>query len=198
MEGALEGAALCRGHGRQSVTAQISVPITVFGIGKMLFAVVESLVEPVEVFLLARVAVEHERGDKYLVMRPPELHIMLICLGRLAAGVDEVKQSAVLLIPAGIDGVIEDGLSLFDELRLTCQLCILEKEPYAFDIMARIYRPALGIIKSRRSVSIHIFEDTAKLRFYVVFENIVNALLCPCHIFIPVLGITALHDETNI
>ncbi len=51
-------------------------------------------------------------------MRPPELHVVLIGLGRQALGVDKVQKSTVFLVPTGADGVVEDGLRLFDEFRL--------------------------------------------------------------------------------
>ena len=46
-----------------------------------------------------------EGGDEDLVVGPPELHIVLVGLGGLAQAVDEVEQAAVLLIPAGLDGL---------------------------------------------------------------------------------------------
>ena len=57
----------------------------------MRFAVVERGIKPVEIFFLAGIPIEHERGYEYLVVRPPELHVVLVRLGRLAERVNKVQ-----------------------------------------------------------------------------------------------------------
>ena len=64
-------------------------------------------------------------------MRPPELHIVLIRFRRQTLGVDKVQKSAVFLVPTGVDGVVEDGLRLFDEFGFAELLCVLQQEPHA-------------------------------------------------------------------
>ena len=78
MERAFERAALGGRHGRKSVAAQIAIPLAVGWIGKMLLAVIERFEEPVKILLVSSVAVEHHGGNENFVMRPPELHIVLI------------------------------------------------------------------------------------------------------------------------
>ena len=91
MERTFERAALGGGHGGKPVAAQIAVPFAVGRIGEMLLAVIERFEEPVEIPLVSGVAVEHHGGNKDFVVRPPELHIVLIRLGRQPLGVDEVQ-----------------------------------------------------------------------------------------------------------
>ena len=57
----------------------------------MRFAVVERGIKPVEIFFLAGIPIEHERGYEYLIVRPPELHVVLVRLGRLAERVNKVQ-----------------------------------------------------------------------------------------------------------
>lgn len=135
MERTFERAALGGGHGGKPVAAQIAVPFAVGRIGEMLLAVIERLEEPVEILLVSSVAVEHHGGNENFVMRPPELHIVLIRLGRQTLGVDKVQKSAVFLVPTGVDGVVEDGLRLFDQLWLAELLRILQQEPHALDVV---------------------------------------------------------------
>ena len=107
MEGTLEGAALTGRQGGLAVTAQVAVPLAVL-VGEDLLAVVEDLVEDVQVLLILRIAVDHHGGDQGLVVGPPELHIMLVSLGRIAQAVHEVQDTAVLAVPALLKGHVED------------------------------------------------------------------------------------------
>lgn len=114
MERPLEGAALGRGHGRKPVPAEIAIPFTVFRVGKMLPAIVKTGKEPFQIAL-----VKHQGGDQNFIMRPPQLHIMLICLRWLTAGINKVQETAVFLIPAGVDGVKKDVLRLLYQRLVT-------------------------------------------------------------------------------
>ena len=40
-------------------------------------------------------------------MGPPELHVVLIGLRGTPQAVDEVEQAAVLVVPAGLDGLVK-------------------------------------------------------------------------------------------
>ena len=176
MERSFERAALGGGHGRKPVAAQIAVPFAVDRIGEVLLAVIERLEEPVEILLVSGVAVEHHGGNEDFVMRPPELHIVLIRFRRQTLGVDKVQKSAVFLVPTGVDGVVEDGLRLFDEFGLAELLRILQQKPHALDVVTGIDDATVCEVKARRAVRSDIFQCTAKIKLDKILENFLDAL----------------------
>lgn len=164
----------------------------------MLLAVIERLEEPVKILLVSSVAVEHHRGNENFVMRPPELHIVLIRLGRQALGVDKVQKSTVFLVPTGADGVVEDGLRLFDEFRLAELLCVLQQEPHALDIVTRVDDATVCEVKARRAVRGDIFQCTAEIKLDKILENFLDALRRARGVNILALRVAAHEDERDI
>ena len=108
-------------------------------------------------------------------MRPPELHVMLVGLGRSAQAVDEVQQSAVFLVPAGVDGTVEDGLRLLHQVHVSGTFGVLKQEPDTFDIVARIDDPALGHIQTRFPFRADVLQDAAQVVLHMIAENVLHA-----------------------
>ncbi len=124
-------------------------------------------------------------------MRPPELHVVLVGLGRAAQAVDKVQQSAVLLVPAGVDGAVEDHLGFGDELAVAGAFGVLEKEPHALDVVAGVDDAALGDVQAGLALGTDVFKHTAELVLDVVFKDVVYALLGALLIQGAVLGVDA-------
>ena len=176
MEGAFERAALAGGLGRQAVAAEVAVPFPVFGIAEIRPAVVDGLHKPIEIYRLARIAVSHQGGDDHLVVRPPQLHIVLIGLRRLAQAIHEIEQPAVLLIPAGVDGIQEETLRLFMQGGVAQPVGFFHQKPGAFDVVPRIHHPAGGDIAHEFPVWADGFQRAAQVLLAVIGENIMHAL----------------------
>ena len=164
----------------------------------MRLAVVERGVKPVEGFLLAGVLIKHERGDEDLVMRPPELHVMLVCLGRFAERVNKVQQPAVFLVPSGGYRPIEYFLRLGDKRRVTGFARIFQQEPHALNVMPGVNNSPLSVIQSRCAVNRNVFQHAPELRVDMVAENIVHAGRGALGVERCALRIDALHHGGNV
>ena len=134
MKRAFERAALARRLRRQTVAPQIAVPLSKLRLAEMLAAVICRFAEPVPVFLLPGFLINHQRSNENLIMRPPQLHVVLICLRRAAKTIDKIEQSAVFLIPTGMDRVIKNLNGLRKQCTLTRAMLVtilyrIEGEP---------------------------------------------------------------------
>ncbi len=175
MERTLERAPLAGRLGGLPVPAQVAVPLAVLGIGEIPLAVVQGLFEPIQVLLLPGVPVEHHGGDEDLVVGPPQLHVVLIGLRGLAQAVGEVEQSAVLLVPAGLNGPVEHLGRLVHQLLVPGALGVLQQEPHALDVVARVHNAAFGVVQPGLPVGAHVLQ----LGLHVVLKYVVHALLGP-------------------
>ena len=198
MEGPLKGAALGAGLCRQAVPAEVAVPLAEFRVSEVGLAVVHGPVEPVQIFLLPGVPVEHKGGDQDFVVGPPELHIVLIGLRGLAQAVDEVEQAAVFLIPAGVDGPVEHLGGLGNQLLVAGALGVLQQEPDALDVVAGVDGAALGVVEPGGAVHVHVFQGTLELRLNMVLEDVVHTLLGPLLIEGPAVRVGAQHNAGDV
>ena len=131
-------------------------------------------------------------------MGPPELHIVLVGLGRIAQGVDKVQQTAVLLIPAGVDGPVEDGLRLADEGCVAGAFGLLQQEPDALDVVAGVDDPALRNVQPGFAVGAYVFQHAAQLILDVIAEDLLHAGGGPGFIERFPLRIGAQHDAGHV
>ena len=77
-------------------------------------------------------------------MRPPELHIVLVRLGRLSKAVDKVEKPAVFLIPASLNRKIKHLHRVFAQLLILLVVGFLHQEPAALDVMSWVDHPSCG------------------------------------------------------
>lgn len=77
----------------------------------MWVAVVKYLSESVQMPLVLGFLVRHEEGDQSLVMGPPKLHVPLQLYGAPAVYIQEVVQSAMLLVPAVLKRSLHEALN---------------------------------------------------------------------------------------
>ena len=140
----------------------------------MFLAVGQGLVEPVQVLLVPGVPVQHQGCDQNLIVRPPQLHVVLVGLGGLLQAVGEVQQSAVLIVPAGFDGPVENFGGLLHQFLVAGALGVLQQEPHALDIVAGIDGTALGVVEAGGAVHVHVLQHALQFGMDVVFENLVH------------------------
>lgn len=76
----------------------------------MWVAVVKYLSESVQMPLVLSFLVRHEEGDQSLVMGPPKLHVPLQLYGAPSVCVQEVVQTAMLLVPAVLKRSLHEAL----------------------------------------------------------------------------------------
>ncbi len=131
-------------------------------------------------------------------MGPPQLHVVLIGLRRLAQGVDEVEQSAVLLVPAGLNGPIEHLGRPLHQLLVPGPLGVLQQEPDALNVVARVHRAALGVEEPGLPVLSHVLQHAFELRLHVVAEDVLHALPRPLLIERLALGVRAQQDACDV
>ena len=127
-------------------------------------------------------------------MRPPQLHVVLICLRRAAKTIDKIEQSAVFLIPTGMDRVIKNLNGLRKQCIVLCDLRLLHQEPAAFDIMSGINNAASRRICLQFSFRSDRFQRTLEFRFYMIAQDLLYALLRACIVKCALFRITAAHD----
>ena len=109
-------------------------------------------------------------------MGPPELHVVLVGLGGLFQAVGKVEQSAVLVVPAGLDGPVEDLGGLFHQFLVPGALGVLQQEPHALDVVSGVDRAALGVVETGRAVLSHVLQNALEVGLDVVLEDLVHAL----------------------
>ena len=63
VKGPFKRASLSAGHGRKPVPAEIAIPFPIFRVRETGLAVVQSPIEPIQIFLIFRVPVKHQGGD---------------------------------------------------------------------------------------------------------------------------------------
>ena len=198
MEGALIGRTLAGRLGRLAVAAKISVPLAVLLVKEELFAIFKCVEKYRKIFFISRFLIEHKGRNKQLVVRPPELHIVLVSLRRNTERIHEIKQTAVFLVPACRIRPIEDLLATLDKLTVARALCLLKQEPHALDIVTGVNYSSLGKIKSCLAVSANVFKQTGKLGVNVIFEDVGSTLGGAALVKFLVFGICAKHYRGHI
>ena len=161
------------------VPAEIAVPVAELGVGEVLLAVVHGPLKPGEVLLIPGVPEDHQAGDHGLVVGPPQLHVVLVGLGGTAQAVNKVEQAAVLIVPAGVDGLVKDLHGDLVLLLVPLPVGVLHEEPGALDVVAGVDHPALGHIQAGGAVQVHALQGAAQLGLVVVLEDLIHALLGP-------------------
>ena len=135
------------GGGERAVPMQVLVPVPVLpGRGSARRPTRAAFV-PVLVFLLARQVMRQQRGIQRLVVRPPQLHVVLILQARFALHVDEVEDAAVFLVPAPFQRPVQDLQRVLQQLRPVALPRFLHDEPGRLDRMPRIDAAALGAVQ---------------------------------------------------
>lgn len=76
----------------------------------MWVAVVKYLSESVQMPLVLSFLVRHEEGDQSLVMGPPKLHVPLQLYGAPSVYIQEIVQTAMLLVPAVLKRSLHEAL----------------------------------------------------------------------------------------
>ena len=198
VEGALEGAALAGRHGGLAVPAEIAVPLAVLIVGKVGLAVVQHLEEPVQILLLAAVPVHHQAGDQGLVVGPPQLHVMLVSFGGEALAVDEVQDSAVLVVPAVGDGHVKDLHGLLAQRIVVGVVGLFHQEPGALDVVAGIHEAAGRDVAPELAVHAHSLQGALEFRLVVILEDGIHTLLGPRIVQLTLLGVAAAQDRGDI
>ena len=112
-------------------------------------------------------------------MGPPQLHVVLIGLGGTAQAVHKVQQAAVLVVPAHVDGPVEDLGGLLHQLLVPGALGVLQQEPHALDVVARVHNAAFGVVQPGLPVGAHVLQHALQLGVDMVLENLIHALLGP-------------------
>ena len=197
MEGALEGAALAGGLSGLAVAAQVAVPLAVF-VGKVLLAVVEDLVEDVQILLVLGVAVDHHGSDQSLIVRPPQLHIMLVSFGRIAQAVHKVQDTAELFVPALVECHVEHIDGLLMQLGIAHIVGIVHQEPGTLDVVTGVDHAAFGDVQSGSAVQSNALQRDAQFRLDVILEDVFHAFLGAGIINVLHFGVNTLHDTGDV
>ena len=123
---------------------------------------------------------------------------MLVGLGGQALAVDEVEQSAELLVPAGLDGQAEDLLGHALQLLVAAVVGLVHHEPAALDVVPRVHHAAGGVPELRLALQVHALQRAAELRAVVLVHDAVGALARAAVVLFRVRGVHTTHDADDV
>ena len=112
-------------------------------------------------------------------MRPPELHVPLELHRRVAQGVEEIEQAAVLLVPALGVRPADDVDGQVGELGVVLPLRPVLQEPARLDGVARVQLAALGQLGAERTIRPHELVDPLFRGLHVPQESLLALLELP-------------------
>ena len=164
----------------------------------MFFAVIQCFVEPIQILFVAGMTVKHHGGDEDLVMRPPKLHVMLVCFGGHTHAIHKVQQTAVFVVPTCFYGPVEDLSGFCYQRFVACAFGMFQQEPYAFNVMTGIDDAAFGEIGADLPVGAHIFQHAFQFWLHKILEDLVYALLRAGFIFGHVFRIDPKQNANDI
>ena len=123
---------------------------------------------------------------------------MLVGLGGQALAVDEVEQSAELLVPAGLDGQAEDLLGRAVQLLVAAVVGLVHHEPAALDVVPRVHHAAGGVPELRLALQVHALQRASQLRAVMPVHDAVGALARVPVVLLRVRGVHAPHDADDV
>ena len=123
---------------------------------------------------------------------------MLVGLRGEAHAVHEVQHAAVLLVPAPLDGHIENFHSLGPQVRVIAAVGLLQQEPGALDVMTGVDEAAGGDIGHELAVGTHGLQGAFQLRLVVILQNGVDAGLGALVVQLRTLRIAPAHDGGDV
>ena len=131
----------------------------------------------------------HGRGDHGLVVGPPKLHVVLVGLGWLPAGVDEVQKAAELVVPSRLRSRSEYLLGGGMEGSIAPVVGFLHEEPAALDVVAGVHHAACRIVKLGLAVGVDVLERAAKVGTEVLLDDSAGAFVgVPVVLFLRLQG----------
>ena len=142
---------------------------------------VADLLMHLQIFFIARGLISIQSGNNGLCLRPPELHILRIILGRKILAITEINDTAIFFVPSPVPGPVKDSQCHIHQFFIPIAvLGLFQNKPGRLDAVSRIDGATVDRI-DKFSVRTYHFKQCLEFRMHEISTQCLDGtvyLLC--------------------